>query len=105
MGPFSQVLDMMGMGKVGAKLPVDAQQEKMKKWKFMLHSMTAEEKNKPDTITSSRIRRIAQGSGTPEHDVREFLANYNKVKKMMKKLSPGKLKRSGLFKQFGMGKF
>lgn len=108
MGPMSQMLDMMGAGKLAGKIPggLDVQEAKMKKWKFIIQSMTKQEKATPEIIDSSRIKRIASGSGSSESDVRELLTNYNKVKKMMKKVSPSKLKRSGFgkfFKQFGMG--
>lgn len=107
MGPMSQVLDMMGAGKLAKKVPggLDVQEEKMKKWRHIINSMTMQERATPEIVNSSRVRRIAAGSGSGESDVREMLANYNKVKKMMKKLSPGKLKRGGfgsMFKQFGM---
>ncbi len=102
MGSFSKILDMMGAGKLAGKVPnMDIQQEKMKKWKYAIQSMTAEEKQNPDIINSSRIRRIAAGSGLTEHEVRELISNYTKVKKMIKKMSPSKLKRSGAFRQFG----
>lgn len=105
MGPLSGVLDMMGLGKMAGKVPggLEVQEQKMKKWKYALQSMTREEKTNPDAINSSRITRIARGSGCSESDVREFIANYNKVKKLMKQISPGKLKRSGMggmFRQF-----
>ncbi len=107
MGPMSQMLDMMGLGKMGGKIKgMDVQEQKMKKWKYVIQSMTRQEKSDPDVINSSRIRRIAKGSGTSESDVRELIASYHKVKKMMKQFSPGKLKRGGfssLFRQFGMG--
>jgi len=107
MGPMSQVLDMMGAGKLAGKVPggLDVQEEKMKKWRHVINSMTKQERATPEIINSSRIRRIATGSGSSESDVRELLSNYNKVKKMMKKFSPSKLKRGGMgnmFKQFGM---
>lgn len=106
-GPLSQIMDMAGLGKLASKAGnLNVQEEKMKKWKFILQSMTLEEKRSPDVISSARVRRIAAGSGTQEADVREMLANYHKMKKVMKKLSPGKIKRSGdmsgLFRQMGM---
>ena len=104
-GPFSQIMDMMGMGKLAGRADLGVQEEKMHKWKFILQSMTPEEKANPDIINPSRIKRIASGSGTAESDVRELISNYNKVKKMIKKISPEKMKRGGfgnLFKQFGM---
>ena len=106
MGSMSQILDMAGLGKAVAKKGnVNEQEAKMKKWKFAIQSMTRAERNDPEIINSSRVRRIAAGSGLKESDVRELLANYSKIKKMMKQFSPGKMKRGGfgaLFKQFGM---
>lgn len=105
MGPLSQIVDMAGFGKLSKRANLEKEQEKMKKWKFILQSMTPSEKAQPSTINSPRIKRIASGSGTQESEVRELLSNYNKSKKVMKKISPGKLKRGGLgglMKQFGM---
>ncbi len=105
MGPLSQIMDMVGLGGMGSKMPLDVQENKMKKWKFIIQSMTKEEKRNPDLISSSRARRIAKGSGCLENDVRDLISNYSKLKKMMKKLNPNKLKRggmSGLFRQMGM---
>jgi len=103
MGPMTQVLDMMGLGKLSGKVPdIGAQEGKMKRWKFILQSMTPEEKAKPEEINSARISRIAHGSACDESEVRELLANYNKTKKMMKRFSPEKMKRSGFLKQFGL---
>ena len=104
-GSFDQIINMMGLGKLTSKMPdINIQEEKVKKWKFAIQSMTKQEKLKPEIINSSRISRIAKGSGMSEHEVRELMANYNKTKKMMKKISPSKLKRGGLnnlFKKIG----
>lgn len=104
-GPMSQIVEMAGMGKFAKRADFEKEQAKMKKWKFIIQSMTPEEKAAPDTINSSRIRRIAAGSGTAEAEVRELLSNFSKAKKVMKRISPARLKRGGigsLFKQFGM---
>jgi signal recognition particle subunit SRP54 len=107
MGPMTQILEMAGLGKLAGRAKnLDQQADKMKKWKYIIQGMTREEKSNPDVINSSRIRRIAKGSGVSEHDVRELIAAYSKVKKMIKQISPAKLKRGGfgnLFRQFGMG--
>ncbi len=110
-GSFGQIMDMMGMS--GAKLPAGAlnvQEEKMKKWTHIVKSMTKKERAEPEIITTSRIKRIAKGSGTTEADVRELLKSYKQTKKMTKKLSPKRLeklaKRGGfgaLLKKFGAG--
>ncbi|MDD5416664.1 MAG: signal recognition particle receptor subunit alpha [Candidatus Aenigmarchaeota archaeon] len=102
MGSLKSIMDMMpGMG--GMKLPkgVDLakQEDKMKKWKFIIESMTKKERADPDLIDSSRITRIAKGSGTQESDVRELIKNYNQSKKMMKMFSGGSMKR-GMMSRF-----
>jgi signal recognition particle subunit SRP54 len=107
MGPLSQIMDMAGLGRLASKAGgnLNVQEQKMKKWKYILQSMTTEEKRNPDVLNSSRIRRIAGGSGMQESDVREFISNYSKMKKVMKKMSPGKMRRgdmSNLFRQIGM---
>ena len=104
MGSMSQILDMAGLGKAVAKKGnVGEQEAKMKRWKYAIQSMTKEERNDPETINSSRIRRIAAGSGLKESEVRDLLANYSKIKKMMKQFNPKKRGGFGaLFKQFGL---
>jgi signal recognition particle subunit SRP54 len=85
-GPLSQIVSMIpGFGAI--KFPKDAlekQEEKMKIWKFIIQSMTKEERENPEIIDSSRIKRIAKGSGRKEEEVRELLNQYNQMKKMLK---------------------
>ena len=108
MGSLSKITDMIpGMGKL--KIPkgmMEVQEDKMKKWKFMIDSMTVAEKDDPDTIKASRIKRIASGSGTVENEVRQLLKHYKQTQKMMKMAKGGKGFRrgplAGLAKQFGM---
>lgn len=105
MGPLSQIMDMVGLGNMKMPGGLDVQESKMKKWKFIIQSMTKDEKRNPDIISSPRVKRIAKGSGTQETDIRELISNYSKLKKVMKKLNPNKLKRGGmggLFRQMGM---
>ena len=77
----------------------------MKHWRYIMQSMTFKEKQNPEIINSSRIRRIASGSGCRDSDVRELLSNYGKTKKMMKSFNPNSLKRgdmSSIMRQLGM---
>ncbi len=107
MGSLSKVVDMLpGMG---GKLPkdlLDVQEGKMKKWGFCIQSMTREERRNPEEIKSSRINRIARGSGTSESDVRDLLRHYKQARKVMKLTKGGKgLKRgplAQLARQFGL---
>jgi len=63
--------------------------------------MNKEEKADPDLIKSSRIKRIARGSGWPEHEVKELLKNYNNSKNMMK-ASKGR-QMQGALRKMGLG--
>ncbi len=105
MGPLSNIISMIP----GFSLPKDLlkqQEEKMKKWKYMIQSMTPEERKNPEIINESRIRRIARGSGTKEEEVRELLDQYFKMRKVMKSIGGIKgLKRGQLeqiMKRFGL---
>ncbi|UCG95064.1 MAG: signal recognition particle protein [archaeon] len=106
MGSLSQVAKMIpGFSKLGKKLPgnfMDIQEEKMKKFRYIIDSMTPEEKRDPDLITGSRIKRIAKGSGCSESEVRELLKMYKQSKKVMKKIKPGRRGMPGFMKQFGI---
>jgi signal recognition particle subunit SRP54 len=88
MGPLKQIAKMIpgvGMMKLPEEL-FELQQEKMQKYKYIIQSMTPEEREDPKIINSSRIKRIARGSGRPESEVRDLLNQYDKMKKLMKKL-------------------
>ncbi|MCH8859801.1 MAG: signal recognition particle protein [Thaumarchaeota archaeon] len=79
---------------------LDQVEDRMEKWRYIIQSMNKEEKADPDLIKSSRIKRIARGSGWPEHEVKELLKNYKNSKNMMKaskgRQMQGALRRMGL---------
>jgi len=86
MGPLSKVMEMIpGMGQM--KLPkemLNVQEGKLKRWKHAMDSMTQEELEDPELITTSRMDRIAKGSGVSTKDVRELIKQYRQSKKMVK---------------------
>jgi len=96
MGPIKKIFELLPFG-FGLKVDenvMEMTQEKMKKFKVIMDSMTEEELTNPKIIDSSRIRRIAIGSGTTPQDVKELLKYYRTMKnvmKKMKKLEKGKL--------------
>ena len=96
MGPISKIFELLPFGlslKVDENI-MEMTQEKMKKFKVIMDSMTEEELLNPKIIDSSRIRRIAIGSGTTPQDVKELLRYYKTMKnvmKKMKKLEKGRL--------------
>jgi signal recognition particle subunit SRP54 len=46
--------------------------------------MRPEEKENPKILKSSRVRRVARGSGTSERDVKDLLKQYAMMRKMLK---------------------
>ncbi len=100
MGPLSKVMEMIpGMGQI--KLPkemLQVQEDKLRRWKFIMQSMTKEELEDPEIISRTRIDRIAKGSGATTREVRELLNQYKQTKKLMKMMKGGDPKK--LMKKF-----
>jgi signal recognition particle subunit SRP54 len=96
-GSFDKVLSMIpGLGK--AKIPEEAltsQQEKVKKWKHAINSMTPEEIESPEILEkqTTRMARIAKGSGVSVGEIRSLIKQYRLLKEMIK--SGGPLKTEG----------
>jgi signal recognition particle subunit SRP54 len=91
MGPLDQVMDMIpGLGGgLKDQLPDDAMdvtQERLRKFEVVMDSMTDEELENPRTVGSSRVRRIARGSGTDEETVRELLQQHKMMERTLKQL-------------------
>jgi signal recognition particle subunit SRP54 len=85
MGPLSSVLKMIpGMSMSMPKEASQVTEEKMKRFMYIMDSMTREEQRKPKVLNASRITRIAQGSGTTKEDVKELIKYYNVMKKALK---------------------
>jgi signal recognition particle subunit SRP54 len=80
---------------------LDVLQDKMEKWRFIIQSMTKEEKNNPDRINDSRRKRIARGSGVMEHDVKDLIKNFNNSKSMMKQAKGRQM--HGMLRKLGLG--
>ena len=59
-------------------------QSNLDRYRTIMDSMTAWEKNEPAKIKADRIKRIARGSGVKEKDVRELIGQWNRSRKMMK---------------------
>tara|TARA_Y100000310_G_C20692815_1_gene823452 strand:- start:1431 stop:2804 length:1374 start_codon:yes stop_codon:yes gene_type:complete len=88
-GSLSKMAEMIpGLGK--AKIPENAfgvQEDKMTAWNHAINSMTEEEINNPEILEkqTTRLSRIAKGSGTTTTDIRQLLKQY----KMLKELTQG----------------
>jgi signal recognition particle subunit SRP54 len=85
MGPLKGLLKMIpGMSYNIPEDKMNLAEDALKRWRVIIQSMTPKEREKPKILSSSRIRRVARGSGTSEKEVKELLTQYNNMKKMMK---------------------
>ena len=85
MGPFRKVLQMLpGMSQNVPEEMLNTAEGRLEKWRVIIQSMRPEEKENPKLFNSSRVRRVAHGSGTTEKDVKELLKQYVMMRKMMK---------------------
>ncbi|HVX02024.1 MAG TPA: signal recognition particle receptor subunit alpha [Nitrososphaera sp.] len=99
---FRNVIDNMpGLSGMVKEDQLDAMQARMEKWRFIIQSMTRDEKKDPDLINEARRKRIARGSGMPESEVKHMITQYNNSKAMMKQ-SKGR-QMQGLMRKFGLG--
>jgi len=75
----------------------------------IIHSMTPQERSKPELIKATRKRRIAAGAGVQVQDVNRLLNEFGQMQDMMKKMRGGGLmkmmKRLGGMKGLGGGGF
>ncbi|RLG72625.1 MAG: signal recognition particle protein [Methanobacteriota archaeon] len=99
MGPLKQLFQMIpGISFGLAETELELGEEKIKKFKVIMDSMTEEELKDPKIIHRSRIKRIAQGSGTTPGEVKELLQQYFMTQRIIKKMRRGKLPFAGLKK-------
>jgi signal recognition particle subunit SRP54 len=106
MGPLSKIAEMLPGGMSGKLKNVDMNetQDKLKRFRIIMDSMTNAERENPEVIQASRIKRIAKGAGVENKDVKEVLKYYNMTKRMMKGFSSDRKMRRNLMRQLDFGK-
>jgi len=92
MGPFRKVLKLIpGMSYDIPDEMLSTAEDRLGKWRVIIQSMRPEERENPKIFNSSRIRRVARGSGTTEREVKELLKQYVMMRKMLKTFKRKKL--------------
>ena len=103
MGPLQKVMSLIpGMSKFEDKMDFEATQAKLAKYRYIMDSMTEGEKDDPSILKASRVQRIAVGSGTSVHEVRELIKQYNTSKKAIKGVMGNRKMRKQMMRQMGM---
>jgi len=80
---------------------IDVMEVKMVKWRYVIQSMTKQERANPDLFNAARVKRVARGSGMSERDVKELLTQYKRSKDVMKAAKGRQMQ--GLLRRFGIG--
>ena len=91
-----QIRKMGGIAKLISALPGgdkamasgQVDEKALDSMEVIIHSMTKEERAKPEILNGSRRARIAKGAGVTVTDVNQVIKKFNETKKMMKKMMP-----------------
>jgi signal recognition particle subunit SRP54 len=101
-GSLQNLMETMpGLSGMVKEDQLEQMEDRVDKWRYIIQSMNKDEKADPDLLNASRIKRIARGSGWPEHEVKELLKNYKNSKTMMK-ASKGR-QMQGMLRKLGLG--
>jgi signal recognition particle subunit SRP54 len=99
MGTFKKLMKMIpGMSYNIPDDMLNMAEGRLEKWRVMIQSMTPAEKDNPKIFNSSRMKRVARGSGTNEKEVKELLKQYAMMRRMLKTM-----RRKKRFPFFGKG--
>jgi signal recognition particle subunit SRP54 len=92
MGDIKSLLNMIpGLGK--AMKDIDIDNNAFTKIECIIQSMTKEERKNPELVlkTTSRKKRIANGSGKKIEEINMFLKQFDQMRQMMHQFSTGKM--------------
>jgi len=84
LGPMEKIVEMLPLPVKVDKKEIEKAKVQTKRWKAIILSMTPEERINPRVLNSTRIKRIAIGSGTTEKDVKDLLEAFEKGKTFIK---------------------
>ncbi|MCI4336884.1 MAG: signal recognition particle receptor subunit alpha [Thermoplasmata archaeon] len=105
MGPFSKLLSLFpAVG--GAKLDdkqLEDTQSRLRRYRSILDSLTAEELDEPHIIKGDRLHRIARGSGQRSQEVRALLKYYDSTRRAAHGIASNRKLRRHLERQFKGG--
>jgi signal recognition particle subunit SRP54 len=100
---LTQMKKMGGIASLADKLPMqvtqmaqsspELQEKALRRTEGIINAMTPLERRKPELIKASRKRRIATGAGVQVQEVNRLLAQFEQMRKMMKMMRGGNLRR------------
>ncbi|HBF44094.1 MAG TPA: hypothetical protein DDW16_00345 [Clostridiales bacterium] len=98
MGGVGSLMSMLpqNMMRQGKNVKIDenaVNEERIKRTRAIILSMTIKERENPQILNYSRKMRIVKGSGTTIQEVNQLLKQFEQSKQMMKQMKNGKLNR------------
>ena len=91
MGSLQSIMGMMP-GMSGVEVGPGAEKQ-MARTEAIIHSMTFQERRKPEVLNGSRRQRIANGAGVKIVEVNQLLKQFQQMQKMMKMMKGGGAKK------------
>jgi signal recognition particle subunit SRP54 len=91
MGSMQSILGMMP-GMSGVEVGPNAEKQ-LARTEAIIHSMTYQERRKPEVLNGSRRQRIANGAGVKIVEVNQLLKQFQQMQKMMKMMKGGGAKK------------
>ena len=91
MGSMQSIVGMMP-GMSGVEVGPNAEKQ-LARTEAIIHSMTYQERRKPEVLNGSRRQRIANGAGVKIVEVNQLLKQFQQMQKMMKMMKGGGAKK------------
>ncbi len=89
LGMLPKMGALKGMADVG-----EADERRLARTEAIINSMTLGERRAPGLLNASRKKRVARGSGTSVQEVNQLIKQYLQMKRMMKGVKSGWMKRA-----------
>ena len=97
MGSISKILKFIpGMSQMVDQIDEGEVEKSLSKTEAIIHSMTTEEREKPELLNANRRVRIAKGSGSQVADINKLVKEFEMFRKMAKEMMSG-----GMMKAMG----
>ena len=91
MGGLSGLMDKLPsqLAAKAGQVDMDRAEKDVRRKEGIIHSMTLQERRRPEIIKATRKRRIAAGAGVQVQEVNRMLKEFEQMQEMMKKMKGG----------------
>jgi signal recognition particle subunit SRP54 len=95
MGSLTDIIGKLPLGQFGLPQGAQVDDREIVRVEAIINSMTAHERENPDSLNDSRIGRIAKGCGQPKQKIMDLIGRFNTMRQIMQGLGTGKKKVLG----------